>query len=293
MASSPAVSLAGVPVLCGVIALECRMQTDGGSKPALPQDEAGRLAQWLGRDLASLHEDVAELDLVLGAAHFDPAEALRPGWPLHRRLLDILQRAPQRTGQARVIGLGADRSGHVPQPLLAEVALLGGALRVLPWLLHGEPDTVMRVATVLEAQLLDRGMLGADAALLLQEHLHLPIEHARCLTLHDLLALTAMQYGHQGLEGFWPLLETALLRPQDTAALDAPPEPLARYANGIVHITLPSLPQWQQRCAGDETDPERLQQGHAMHAVRARQLAAIARVHGLDTTLETATPACT
>ena len=63
----------------GVLALE----RSGGSVPtraALPAQQAGELAEKLGRELAQLVPQVRELELCVAAAHFDPAEALRPGW---------------------------------------------------------------------------------------------------------------------------------------------------------------------------------------------------------------------
>ena len=56
----------------GVMALELM----AGSNPrnaALTAAEASALAEKLGRDLASLAPQVRDLDLVMAAAHFDPA----------------------------------------------------------------------------------------------------------------------------------------------------------------------------------------------------------------------------
>src|SRR3546814_4530153 len=85
---------------------------------------------------------------------------------------------------------------------------------------------------------MERGMAGADTALLAQEAFGLQVEHARYLTLHDLCALMAMQYDHAGLAPLWPVLETALLSPDREAWLDAPPEPLLRYADREARIAL-------------------------------------------------------
>ena len=79
---------------------------------ALGQAEAARLVACLGRDLAGIEPRVREMDLCLAAAHFDPAEALRPGWPLHRRLDELLARAPGRGGPPRLVAFGADTGGE-------------------------------------------------------------------------------------------------------------------------------------------------------------------------------------
>lgn len=267
----------------GVIALEL----SAGEPPraaALDATRAGDLVERLGRDLSLLAEGVRELDLVLLAAHFDPAEVLRPGWPVHRRALELLQRAPGqaalgRDGGARMIGLGAGARGDVPQPLRSDPELLGGGLRVLPFLLQGPGDDA--VGTQLEALLFDRGMAAADTALALQDGLGARIEHVRYLSLHDLAAMIAMQYANVGLQPLWTLLEAALLEPDSDAWLDAPPEPLARYADGEVRIALFDPTAWRARYAPAEKDTLRLERAFGMFQARQRQFAAVLDAHGV------------
>ncbi len=265
----------------GVIALELR-DGDPPTQLALQADAAGELATRLGRDLAKLVPAAGECELALFAAHFDPAEALRPGWPLHRRITELLQRAPGQAmqGQAwrpRIVGFGADASGDVPQPLRCDTGLLGGGLRVLPFVLRGEAAS--SAGAQLEDLLLDRGMAAADAALALQERLGARIEHVRYLSLHDLLAMSAMQYANVGLEPLWTLLETALLEPGADAWLDEGQEPLARYTDGEVRIALFDPCAWRTRYAVSTDDGARLERGFAMFQARQRQFAAVLEAH--------------
>jgi hypothetical protein len=260
-----------------------------GSQPAraaLRQAEAGALAGLVGRDLAALATGAAALDLVFAGAHYDPAELLRPGWPLHRRLEELHARAPQsmgpQAGAARIIAFGADEHGVVPQPLRAELELHGGPLRVLPFLLVGSAEHATAVAAEFEHALLERGMAKADTALQAQEAFGARIEHARYLTAYDLAAMMALQYRHVGLGALWPLLETALLAPEEDAWLDAPPEPLMRYASGAVRVAEFDRGGWQHRYAAAELDASRIDRGFAHFQARQRQLAAILKVHGLE-----------
>lgn len=262
----------------GVIALELR----DGTPPrhaALSAADAGELAAMLGRDLAALVPGVRDCDLALLAAHFDPAEALRPGWPLHRRTSELLQRAPGRSGGTRMVGIGADAAGDVPMPLHCDPDLHGGGLRVLPFVLHG--DAARQAGDALEDVLLDRGMAAADTALALQDGLGAQVEHARYLSLHDLAAMIALQYRNTGLDALWPLLETALLEPGAETWLDAPPEPLARYGDGEVRIALLDPGAWRTRNAADESDFARLERGFALFQARQRQFAAVLDAHGV------------
>ena len=267
-------------VVRGALALELAPGSQPG-RAALRQTEAGALAERVGRDLAALAADVAALDLVFAGAHYDPAEMLRPGWPLHRRLEELHARAPQAAGP-RVIAFGADAEGVVPQPLREELELHGGPLRVVPFLLVGTATQATAVAEAFEHALLERGMAGADTALTAQDSFEAQVEHARYLTAYDLAAMMALQYRHVGLGALWPLLETALLAPEEDAWLDAPPEPLLRYVDGTVRIAGFDRAGWQRRYAPDEPDPARIDRGFAHFEARQRQLVAILKVHGLD-----------
>ncbi len=278
-------------VIRGAFALELAPGTQPG-RAALPQAEAGVLGELVGRDLAGFAPEVREMDLVLAASHFDPAELLRPGWPLHRRLEELHARAPQ-SPTPRMVLFGADAQGVVPQPLRAELELHGGPLRVLPFLLVGPAELAIAVADRLEQGLLEEGMARADTALLAQERFEARIEHARYLTAYDLAAMMALQYRHAGLDHLWPVLETALLAPEETAWLDAPPEPLLRYADGVVRIANLDATGWRRRYAPElveSVDGVRLERGFAHFQARQRQLAAILKVHGLDVELVACAP---
>jgi len=267
----------------GVMALELA----AGSTPqraALTATDASGLAEKLGRDLATHAPQVRDLDLVFAAAHFDPAEALRPGWSLHQRLRELHQRAPGRGEGARVIAFGADENGGIPLPLLADDGLHGGLLRVVPFLLSGDDHTVEAVGERLESVLLETGMAQPDTALLAQTAFGAQIEHTRYMTLHDLAAMTAMQYEHGGLGTLWPIIETALMAPTDEHWLDAPPEPLLRYANGEVHIALFEPAAWRARYASTEATDDRLERAYQHFQARQQQIAAVLEAHGIPVT---------
>jgi hypothetical protein len=264
----------------GVLAMEFAPGTQA-LRDALSQDEAAGLGELLGRDLAMLIPEAASLDLLLGAAHFDPAEALRAGWPLHRRLRELGAAAPGRRDAPRIIVFGADAQGEVPLPLRADPALRGGHLRVLPFVLRGDAAIEGLVRARMEAVLFDQGMAQPATALRLQETFAARIEHARHLTLHDLAAMTAMQYRHLGLEGIWHVIETALLAPDEEAWLDAPPEPLVHYVAGEARIALFDPPAWRARYQDGAGEADALDRLFHYFEARQRQLAAVLEAHGI------------
>ncbi|MCC4603137.1 hypothetical protein [Xanthomonas campestris] len=264
----------------GVMALEL----SGGTAPergALAPEQAGMLAERIGRDLAQWIPEVRELELSVAMAHFDPAEVLRPGWPLHRRLEELHARAPGREQGPRVLAFGADAQGEIPLPFQADAQLTGGGLRVLPFLLTGAPQIVATVAEAMEEVLLAQGMAQADTALLAQESFGARIEHARYLTAHDLAAMMSMQYDNQGLAPLWPLIEAALLAPTSEEWLEQAPEPVLRYVDGEVRIALFDPAGWCDYYAHDREHCERLRGVYEQFLSRQRQMAAVLEAHGL------------
>jgi len=264
----------------GVLALEL---TDAiaPERGALVPEQAGVLAERIGRDLAQWVPDIRDLELSVVLAHFDPAEVLRPGWPLHRRLQELQARAPGRGQGPRLLAFGADAQGKIPLPFQADAQLFGGGLRVLPFLLSGDPQTVATVADAMEEILLAQGMAQADTALLAQESFGARIEHARYLTANDLAAMMSMQYDNQGLAPLWPLIEAALLAPQTEEWLEQAPEPVLRYIDGEVRIAFFDPAGWCDYYAHERGNCEHLRSVYEHYLARQRQMAAVLEAHGL------------
>ena len=255
--------------LLAALALECAPGT-AAPRDALAQADAAALAGHVAVDLAAFVPDAAALELVTVGAHYDPVELLRPGWPLHRELEQLAARAPAGTAAdegGRVIAFGT-HTGRLPGTLAPSPDFAGGPMRLVPVLLgvaSGDTGVLARVGDRFERELLERGMAGAATALFAQEAFGLRVEHARYLTVHDLLAMTALQYEHAGLASLWPVLETALLSPAGECVLDAPPEPRVTYAGGEARITL--------------LDPR-----DRHHQARQRQFAAVLTAHAIPVT---------
>ncbi|GAA4857527.1 hypothetical protein [Luteimonas vadosa] len=269
----------------GALALELTPGSEV-ARDALSQREAGALAALVARDLATHDADAARLQLATVAAHYDPVELLRPGWPLHEALRQLAARAPggRQGDDGRIVAFGT-HEGRMPGTLSPAPEFAGGPLRLVPFVLDGDAATVARVATAFESALMERGMAAADTALAMQEAFGLRIEHARYLTLHDLCAMTALQYEHAGLAPLWPILETALLAPGREAWLDAPPEPLLRYVDGEARIALFPVDRWRRRYAGDsDGDAATLERSHARFEARQRQFASVLQAHAVPVT---------
>ncbi|MFE8348272.1 MAG: hypothetical protein ABGU97_11070 [Xylella fastidiosa subsp. multiplex] len=264
----------------GVLVLELAGDTVP-KHAALPPDQAGALAEHVGCDLAQWVPQVRDLELSFAAVHFDPAEVLRPGWPLHRYLEELQAHVPQSHHGPRVLAFGENGKGEVPLPFTADSTLNVRRLRVLPFLISGASEQVAAVAEVLEEVLLTQGMVQANTALLAQAAFSAQIEHARYMTVHDLVAMMSIQYDNQGLGVLWPLLEAALLSPRAEEWLDAPPQPLLRYRSGEVRMALFDFVGWCAYYQQDGSDCERLGVLYEQFLARQRQMCAVLDAHGV------------
>jgi hypothetical protein len=252
-------------------------------RASVPRDAAEALARWVAIDLARLVPEAQGLDLALVGAHFDPAELLRPGWPLHATLDELARRAPPAPA-ARIIAFGMHEDALPLPALTPEPALFGGPLRLVPLSLRGNPELMHTVAALLEARLLDTGMAGASTALFAQDAFAARIEHARYLTVNDLCAMTAMQYEHAGLAPLWPVLEAALFESDDALWLDAAPEPLLRYVQREVRLARPVPAAWQAAgLSPAAVNADDMARAFAAHNARSRQFAAVLGAHGVAT----------
>jgi len=276
------VSMSAAVTYCfGALALELAPASQASrlsAPPAHAADLAAHIAVDLGRHVGS----TVAVQLVVLAAHFDPVEVLRPGWPLHRDLADFGARAPGVRDEARVVAFGS-HDGGLPEALAPDAHFVGGPLRLVPWVLSGDAATLAPVVAELEANLLETGMAGAATALLAQELFGAQVEHSRYLTVHDLAALMAMQYEHAGLAGLWPLIESALLAPQEQRWLDAAPEPLLHLVNGRVRMATLDIDAWADAgLAPAHTPPDRLAGNYAAFCARQRQFTALLSAHRID-----------
>lgn len=284
------------PLRCtGVLALELTPGTHA-AQSTLDAAGAATLAGHIAQDLASLAQDAISLDLGVLGVHYDPVELLRPGWPLHAALAELMMRAPlahlhlpqaEEGGEGRVIAFGT-HNGRLPDAaLMPDADHAQGPLRLIPFVWRGDVEVAARVGGVLEEILVDRGMAGAATALFAQQVFGARIEHARYLTIHDLCAMMALQYEHAGLAPLWPLLESALLAPDAETWLDAAPEPLARYAGGGVRIAMFDIDAWAEAgFAPDSLDAEQLPRAFDHFTARQRQFAAVLAAHDVPVTFD-------
>lgn len=235
----PATSLSesvpsGFAHFMALVAIECE-HPGSPPKTVLDRDTSSALADALAHDLAAHVPEIRSLDFVMVGAVYDQAQLLRPGWSLHAALGEALDRLPTASAQGHVVALGA-HAGKLPLPALEpEAELLGSPMLVMPWLLSGPVDIINSVASRLERELLDTGLISAELALAIGEAFGVKCAHARHMTVLDLCALTCAQYEHAGMAGLWQIIETALLRMNEPLGVNLDGGGSLHYGDGTVH----------------------------------------------------------
>lgn len=262
------------------------LELDAEQHPArltLTAEEVAGLVDRVAVDLAKLVPGIEQLGLVVCASLLDPAQALRPGWPLFAELALQYERHARGREGAHLVGLGS-AAGRMAAPLLEPEPGLGvGALVVLPLLLLGSSGAIGAAAERLETVLEEQGLAGADTAWYLGRALTAKIEHARYLTLNDLCALTQLQLEHAGMSAGWAMLEAALH--------DSGEREVAHGDHGTPMVHLPSGVYLGIAAIEDLTldladaTPEQRADAFALRKLEERMLAALLSAHGLAPTL--------
>lgn len=255
-----------------VLAIEGQPGAPGRST-TLSRDEAAELAAHVATDLQALIPAATEARLAVAGALFDAVELLRPGFPVWATLDELARRVP-RGHLENVVAFGT-HEGHMPaQPLEPDAAYADGPMRLIPITLLAPEPLATTLAEQLELDLVGRGEAGQHTADWLIRTLGVPLEHVRYLSRNDLLAMTCVQYEHVNLSPLWDLVETALLTPYKSEAVQSARGLPLHYAEGAVQAQSPA--QWLRTSRADD-------RSHALASIvfELRQYAALLQAHGL------------
>jgi hypothetical protein len=251
--------------------------------PQLPTEQAAALVDAIAGDLARLLPGVDGLGLAVAGALFDPAQLLRPGWPIFAELALLYSRQRRGDPAPVVAGFGA-AGGRMASPVLEpEPGLGGGSFVVVPFVLVGEDALAQRIGARMEEDFHDQGLAGAAVPLFLAQALGLEVAHARYFTHHDLCALTAIQLDHAGLGPAWSLVEAALLSPGRARFVQTEGGAAWRLADGGVRGAAFGFADWVAG-PGAGLDTDRRAEGFVETLLMQRRTAALLAAHGLPPT---------
>jgi hypothetical protein len=246
----------------------------------LPTEQAAALVDAVASDLARLVPGVEGAGLALAGALYDPAQALRPGWPLHRELVLHYRGEPRTRSAPQVMAFGTAGGRMASAPLEPEPGFEGGLLRVAPFVLVADAALAQALGDTMERDFESRGLAGAAVDLFLRQALGLEVVHARYLTHHDLCALTALQLDHAGYGAIWQLIEAALFAPATAESATLPTGQTLHLADGVVRVAPSGYSDWVAG-PGAQLDPAQRAQAYADWWLAQRQAVALLRAHGL------------
>jgi hypothetical protein len=240
----------------------------------LPVEQAAGLVDAIATDLVRLLPGIEDAGLVLAAALYDPAELLRPGWPLYAQIERHYRREHDARAAPQLVALGSSAGRMASASLEPEAALDGGALRVLPIVLVADAPRIATLDAALERELEARGLAGAVTAWYVARAFALEVAHARYLSAMDLCAMTALQLEHAGL--------AALLAPAAGESSEVVRGFPWRYGDGRVRAELAGYRGWLERAGRTLAAAER---GEAWlrDSLDTRRAAATLAAHGVTT----------
>ena len=268
------------PTLCPALLAVELAQPAPAQALRLPTEQAAALVDAVGSDLARLLPGVEGAGLALAGALYDPAQVLRPGWPLHQALAQHYRGEPRTRAAPQVMAFGT-AGGRMASPSLEpEPGFEGGLLRVAPFVLLAEAPLAQALGDTMERDFEARGLAGAAVDLFLRQALGLEVVHARYLTHHDLCALTALQLDHAGHGAIWQLLEAALFAPAGSESVTLPTAQVLRLDDGVVSVGVRGYTDWVAG-PGMRVDAAQRPQAYADWWLAQRQGVALLRAHGL------------
>ncbi len=198
------------------LAAALEISNPAGPLRTLNRSQAEDLAAALAADLARTLPGADEVMLVLAGALFEPAQLLRPGLPAWSALLDLARPSLREQGvQPQLLAIGTHQ-GRMPDQRLAPPSRPAPSqFLVIPLMLISTAEHGPGLEAALERDLFERGSIDPPARALLHQALGLDSVHGQLLTATDLLALQHVQMDAAGLGAFWPVVEHAVLAPEE------------------------------------------------------------------------------
>lgn len=196
----------------------------------LTRAQADTLAQALATDLARTIPGIDQSMLVVGGGLFEATQLLRPGLPAWSALFDLARPVVRDQGLTpQLLAIGSHNKRMPDQRLAPPAGTIESQFVLIPLLLISGAEDGARLETELERELFERGSIDPPARALLHEALGLDTVHGQLLTATDVLALQNVQMDAAGLGSFWPVVEHAVLSPDQDVEFSLPADLRSRW----------------------------------------------------------------
>lgn len=249
------------------------IETEPGPMPGrtLARPACEGLADALATDLARLAPKADTSLLVVAGTLLEPADVLRPGFPVWQALESLVRSvAPDPGGGGRVLAIGA-HDGRLPEPRLQPPDTPpSGQLLIVPLLLVADEELADELRADLENRLFEHGGVHPPARAVLAAAAGIESTHGQLLTLADLIALQQVQLDTAGMGAFWPVAEQALLEPEADRRFDLPAGLTVEWKDGRAAIDFQSFDQYGE-----------VPEAYALWVRAFRSLCALLELHGI------------
>jgi len=189
----------------------------------LGRADSEALGAALAEDLARVASDAGDGLLIIAGGLFEPGELLRPGFPAWQAIDDLVRpMSRERMAGGQIMAIGAHEGRFPDSRLRPPDDIPAGRFLALPLTLalaDGDPNGLVER---LEQDLFERGGIHPPARAVLARATGLDSVHGQLMTLNDLIALQHVQMDTAGLGPFWPVVEHALVNPQNDHSFDLP-----------------------------------------------------------------------
>ncbi len=272
-------------ILVGIETDPTRYHGETASRPAiLDRVATEQVLAHISADLTSMLPATSHCTLSMAGGLFDQSQVLRPKLPLYSAL-ETLQRSsnPGSDFQPRLLSIGAS-DGQMPlQDLQPFEDIPLGLLQILPLLLTGPAAQLEQLAEEMEHYFLEQGQLSAHSAKGLESHFQISVNHARFMTLTDLVALLRLQLEHYGFLPLWELLDAAMNPPNDVLEVSTSTGLKFKYLDGTVHSFFESFDWWAHHGGGAEIAAidQQLQSAYADWTREYRRYLTMLNAHGV------------
>jgi len=272
-------------ILVGIETDPTRYHGEAASRPAmLDRLATEQILAHIAADLTSMLPAINHCTLSMVGGLFDQSQVLRPNMPVYSALETLQQSSnPGNDFQPRLLSIGAS-DGQMPlQDLQPFEDIPLGLLQILPLLLTGPAEQLDQLAEEMEHCFLEQGQLSAHSAKGLESHFQISVNHARFMTLTDLVVLLRLQLEHYGFLPLWELLDAAINPPNDVLEVSTSAGLKFKCQDGTVDSFFESFDWWAQ-CGGGAEIPaidQQLQSAYADWTREYRRYLTMLDAHGV------------
>ncbi len=216
----------------------------------------------------------------MAVALYEPADIIRPGFPIHRQLGHYLQAATSGSdNKQKMLIIGCDARGQLPDGLNLSQHQYPGPLQLMPFVIATNDA---HLAERFERSLAERGLVSSHSSQQLADTFDLTVSHVNFLSLLDLAALMRTQFEHAGFLPEWEVIETALYANQPQLRQHS------RHGNEyylyrhLVFSPFFSYDFWAKHGPGKQLPPNHRPKRWLRWLRHQRQAVAVMQTHGLD-----------